>query len=459
VAYPTADRISASTGIRTSPTVSTLAIALMVLALIAPALWNGFPLIFPDTGGYLNRPLSGTLELGRSALYGLFLYAGVPFSFWPNVLIQSVIIVWLLLRTARAVRLADRPWLVVGLTIALTVVTSLPWFVAQLMPDIFFSAAVLASYLLAFQHDQLRYWERTALAGLIAFAIACHMAIAGMCVVMVAVLWVLATFKTPALPDLRMSILAGSVAVGVALCPMSNFAITGKFTFTPGGPSFLFGRLVEDGIVARYLDDHCPDPTLQLCEYRLSLPEDADGWLWWGGSPFWKLGGWKVYQDEEQSIIWASLKEYPLTHVFAALSGTIEQLTRFQTEVAGEYNTPTTEMFGEHYPELFNKVMSSRQHSENFDVGFLNWLHVPVAAISVVALLFALISSSRKNLSKQAIALCVIILLALAINAALCAVFAHPVDRYQSRLIWLAPFAMGLLLLSRNSERVALRSI
>ena len=42
----------------------------MVLALMAPALWNGFPLIFPDTGGYLDRPVFGTLGLGRSALYG-----------------------------------------------------------------------------------------------------------------------------------------------------------------------------------------------------------------------------------------------------------------------------------------------------------------------------------------------------------------------------------------------------
>ena len=34
----------------------------MVLALMAPALWNGFPLIFPDTGGYLSRPIEGTVS-------------------------------------------------------------------------------------------------------------------------------------------------------------------------------------------------------------------------------------------------------------------------------------------------------------------------------------------------------------------------------------------------------------
>lgn len=42
-----------------------------VLVLLAPAMWNGFPLIYPDTGGYLERPLTGTLEMGCSAFYGL----------------------------------------------------------------------------------------------------------------------------------------------------------------------------------------------------------------------------------------------------------------------------------------------------------------------------------------------------------------------------------------------------
>src|ERR1035438_3964050 len=54
-----------------------LASAAMLFALMTPALWNGFPLIFPDTGGCLNGPILGALSMGRSALYGLFLYTGV----------------------------------------------------------------------------------------------------------------------------------------------------------------------------------------------------------------------------------------------------------------------------------------------------------------------------------------------------------------------------------------------
>jgi hypothetical protein len=40
----------------------------MTGVLLWPAFWNGFPLIFPDTGGYLLRPLGGTVGYGARFL-------------------------------------------------------------------------------------------------------------------------------------------------------------------------------------------------------------------------------------------------------------------------------------------------------------------------------------------------------------------------------------------------------
>lgn len=127
----TASRLAARDG-RASSLIATrsgvlawmLSSAHMVLALTIPALWNGFPIIFPDTGGYLTRPIEGTLELGRSALYGLFLYAGIPFAFWPNVVAQAALIVWLVGVSLRALGRGHRPWLPLDITAALTVGTA-----------------------------------------------------------------------------------------------------------------------------------------------------------------------------------------------------------------------------------------------------------------------------------------------------------------------------------------------
>ena len=43
-------------------------------------------------------------------------------------------------------------------------------------------------------------------------------------------------------------------------------------------------------------------------------------------------------------------------------------------------------------------------------------------------------------------------MLALATNAAICGIFSHPVDRYQSRLVPLAPLAIALLIAGRRRE-------
>ena len=62
---------------RTKPAAAALAATLLLLA---PALWNGFPLLEYDTGGYLARWFEGTLVVSRSTVYGLFLVALA----WPD---------------------------------------------------------------------------------------------------------------------------------------------------------------------------------------------------------------------------------------------------------------------------------------------------------------------------------------------------------------------------------------
>ena len=68
----------------------TLAAVFCGALLIAPAMWNGFPLLQYDTGGYLARWYEGTLVPSRAVVYGLMLNAGAPAAFWPVVAAQAV---------------------------------------------------------------------------------------------------------------------------------------------------------------------------------------------------------------------------------------------------------------------------------------------------------------------------------------------------------------------------------
>lgn len=426
----------------------------MVLVLMAPALWNGFPLIFPDTGGYLLRPIEGDLAMGRSALYGLFLYLGIPLSFWPNVFLQSALTAWLIVLTLRTHGLNGRPWLAIGIVAMLSVCTSLPWFAGQLMPDILFFCAVLALNMLVFRYTQLAVWERCALAAVIVVTIPSHMAAAGLCVGLIAALWLLTRFKSTAehltLPSPRLRLASVAVAAGIAMAPVSNFAITGTFAFTPGGSSFLFGRLLEDGIVGRYLNEHCPDPAFRICDYYRDLPQDADDWLWGNETAFYKLGGPEGFADEQSAIIRATLTRYPFMHLTSAANAALSQFATFATEISIRDNDPAVDVFKNDIPQLLPQLMSARQQNDGIDAGLLNWLHVPVAALAVAGVGVALIFRRQLSVGPELTAQCLTIMLALAANAAICGIFSHPVDRYQSRLMPLAPLAIALLIANRR---------
>lgn len=435
----------------------------MVLLLMAPALWNGFPLIFPDTGGYILRPIEGSLAMGRSAFYGLFLYLGIPLSFWPNALLQSALTAWLIVLTLRTLGFGQRPWLALGMVAMLTVSTSLPWFTGQLMPDILFFCVVLALHALIFRSAQLAAWESIALAAVIIVTIPSHMAAAALCVGMVAALWVLARVKTAAawlsLPPLQLRGAGIAVAVGILAAPLSNLAIAGQFKFTPGGSSFLFGRLVEDGIIARYLGEHCPDPALRACEYANQLPHLADDWLWGPDTAFYKLGGSEGFGAEEKVIIRATLMEYPLQHLWTAAYAAVSQFFTLATEVSLNDNEPTFAMFRDHLPDLVPSLMEARQQNAGIDVSAMNWVHIPVAVLSIAGLGLTLILRHRWRVGAELTALGLTIMLALIANAAVCGIFSHPVDRYQSRLVPLAPLALALVVASRSRNVTALGAL
>src|SRR5437764_8144215 len=92
------------------------------LILLAPALWNGFPLLQYDTGGYIARWYEGTLEQSRSTVYGLFLNALTYPDFWPALLAQTALTVWMLALVLRVHGLGGRPRVLIVTVASLAVV-------------------------------------------------------------------------------------------------------------------------------------------------------------------------------------------------------------------------------------------------------------------------------------------------------------------------------------------------
>ena len=150
------------------------AVAIVIpLLLVAPAVWNGYPLLQFDTGGYLARWYEGYLVPSRSTVFGLYLHFGEGSSFWINVGIQALATFWILQLTLRVLGMSE-PLRLLGIGIVLMLTTTLPWLASVLLTDIFAGLSVLALYVLLLHGKTISRIEKIALFGFIAFSASSH---------------------------------------------------------------------------------------------------------------------------------------------------------------------------------------------------------------------------------------------------------------------------------------------
>mgnify|MGYP000896396557 CR=1 FL=1 len=114
-----------------------------MILLLAPALWNGYPLLQYDTGGYLARWYETYLVPSRSTVFGLYLHLGEGLHFWPQLILQAGCTLWIIGVMLRVTGLGSRPRLYLLVVAVLAVTTSVPFLTSVLLTDIFIGLAVL----------------------------------------------------------------------------------------------------------------------------------------------------------------------------------------------------------------------------------------------------------------------------------------------------------------------------
>ena len=315
-----------------SPGIVTRAISTIsaTFVLLLPALWNRFPLLEYDTGGYLARWFEGYLVPSRSTTYGLFLAAGWPLDFWPIVVLQALATVWIIGLLLRAHRFNVHPVALPAITAVLALTTALPWLASVLLTDIFAGLAVLALHALVWYRDRLSRSECVALVLFIAFAGSTHSATFAVLLGLGAVALLLSSFNAKLVPRRSLLPTALTLVLSAVMLLGANYIVGKTIAWTPGGYGLAFGRMLQDGIVTRYLNDHCPTAQLKLCPYRNQLPLDADTFLW-GKSVFNELGRFDGLGDEMRTIVLGSLRDYPAMQVETALRATARQLVEVAT--------------------------------------------------------------------------------------------------------------------------------
>ena len=419
-----------------------LAIVLSLALLIAPAIWNGFPLLQYDTGGYLARWYEGYLVPSRAVVYGLILLAGVPLSFWPVLIAQSAVTIWILALTLRAHGLGRRPLVLLAIVVTLSLLTTLPWLTAILLTDIFCGTAILGLYLLLLRGNSLGPGEQLGVVVLIAVAVATHSATLAVLTALLATAFLLFVIDRRRISLAALGHGFAALVLGAALVFAVDFAVAKRLAWTPGGFALSFGRMLQDGIVSRYLDDHCPDPKLTLCAYKDQLPHNADMWFW-GSKLFDRLGRFNGLGKEMEKIALDSVLDYPWMQIRTAAADSAEQLIEVHTGEGVVSWVWHTYFIVQHYtPQLLPTMWAARQQKGEISFSAINTVQYPVGLLSMALLPAILLLAATGLLSRESGELAATIALAILANAFVCGALSGPHDRYGARVVWLATFAV-----------------
>jgi hypothetical protein len=435
--------------------VCALAIA-STLAVCAAALWNGYPLVFPDTGAYLSTAEALIAPVGRPITYGLFARVtsgGV--SLWFPIFAQSAILVWLVARTVRAVAPRASMWLVAGTLALLSLTTAVSVTASQLLPDVFAPIAILALALLARQ-EAIPWKERIALGCILAVATASHSSSLPTLVLTLGVtaLHAITHQREPLRGSVRrLSWPALAIVIGGLMIPVSN-AVWGRgFVLSEGAGAFLTARIAEIGALEPYLEARCDARPNPLCAASGRIPHQVNAFLWSRTSPFQELGSFGEASRKLQPLV-SDFFHQPRFLARFALAGVrdgIACLVHFDVEHENVrpqgLGSPPQKVVARYFPVEAAAYLSSRQQRNTLGrLGVLNFCQDALILLAALALVLLWVRYAR-SLPEAGSRVVSVVLLAVTLNAFVCGALSTPSDaRYSARVIWLVPllaFAFG----------------
>ncbi len=286
--------------------------------LVWPALLNGYPILFSDTGGLLDMGLAGDMGWDKPWVYGPFLaLTSLGLTLWGSVAVQGLLLshlLWL----SQAIVAPPRPGRHMAVCAVLAVGTAAPWFTSLLMPDIFTPLVVLCLFVLAFGAGRVGRGAQ-AWAGVVGtVAIASHLSHLIVAAAVVAVSGLL-RWRLPWRPALPLS-------AALLFLLGSNLIGNGVLAVSPYGSVFVLARLVGDGPGRAYVDAACPTAGWRICAWRGRLPSDSDEFLWHPNGPVWADGFGPVrYAPEATKLVPAIIAAFPGRVLLAAAANTLRQ--------------------------------------------------------------------------------------------------------------------------------------
>jgi hypothetical protein len=485
--------------------------------LMSVALIDGWPTVFYDSGGYylLGEDVAQTLHLtkkalalypdtppdvtppgqakddwgldrfalgSRSSIYGFLMYACDRIAnLWLLIVAQACAAAWILYLLWRKVAPAAPGWSYLAWVAALSAGSSLAFFVAFVMPDVFAGVAGLSVILLMVWGDRLSAAEKAGAWATLVFSLACHTSNPAIVFLLLPVaalvLW------RQGVEPVRIGRNTALVAMAVVAAVAANFTFLAGVKLRTGGAlhamPFLAGRLLADGPGRRYLYQACDHGAdYALCRFRTAPLDNADD-IFWSFDP--QHGVMSVTDDQtklaivrqQPRFVMGVIAAYPLDVARAELGNFITQLTMFESGY-DPISSPDFFLTDSYWKTTnFRKLLPGAEHCRPTGPGCvspfqaqLEWLKAlqgVVLATAVCLLGWQVVRPlGRASLagridwradSARTVSASLILVAFVFVNGFVSGVLSAPYPRYESRLIWVVPALAGLLPIAWFGQR------
>lgn len=474
------------------------AITFSILFLCWPSILNGGAFFFPDTSAYLrgadaalaevagwrsewsdkyrfyqeqnqgsNAEVSGREQkepkaanaaaepihpplLGRSIYYGL---AILPFitliGSIGGALLQAtcaVFAIWFVLG-AFGVDRQKIPIFLLFLSAILAGVTSLPYFVSLLMPDVFAGITILLAIAASFGWSHLRFWERVGLTLLLIFCVLTHSSHLLILLLLLGAISLARLFiRTVELSGIAVLLLAA--VCGITAERVFISVVNERLGEPPIRPPFLTARLIAAGPGQAFLEDRCSQVDFEVCRFVDRGPRDSDTFLWSlnpeeGVFAAESHAVQRRLANQDLRFALATLRYQPLQIMQTSAEAAVQQI--FMTEL-DIFNAPQAASagFATNLPRSqAEEVRASRYGSQSMPVQFAQTASAfttLAAAIFLAALGIGWLGTRARKRQQIRLA-ATLFLFAIAANAAVTGTLSKPHDRYNARLVWVLPLA------------------
>jgi hypothetical protein len=429
--------------------------------------YNGYPLVYSDTGTYIFSGFDKFVPVDRPIVYGLFLnLISLKTSLWFVVFVQNLLTSFIIYEIcALLINKNNLPLYFVSILLFLTFFTGIGWYSNQIMPDLFTPISLLILFLLFYAPD-IRLPKLSIYSSLFILSLTVHFTHLIIVILVTIVLLIIEYilkkknfFPVQYFRKGRIILVLGLIISAWILVPTVNYLVEKKFNLSKGSHAFLMAHLADTGVLEKFLQENCNNDKYKdckLCNYKDSIPKDLATFLWETNGVFSKTGGWNESEEEYNKIINGTLKKprFLILNIYKSFSYGCIQL--FRNEIGqglsayNEGSPPYGQIHWRFHSEL-NNYLNARQNLWNgttLDLKTLNLFNLLLNIVSLLSLVYIFFTPLFRQINHLSLHLLIFSILSIIINAFVTAGLNAPCERFQARVVWLLPFAILIIILT-----------